>query len=289
MLQTISVFDTLSASTRAERLEVLDLGEGRASAIWRNSHDRMRYERPDGHTFSCYLQGGAGTRRLDAGSIAGWPGALCLMPQGASSEWEITDQFEFVHLYVSDVELRRLFAETFDRDARLMQLPEATFASVPSLSEALVEVARATISGDLLRADAAIAEAVGQLFANPHYGGQSSIALKGGLSPNIRRRLLDFIEASLADSISLRDLGCVAGLSEFHLQRMFRMTCGVSPHVFILNRRIARAKRMLAGSDPIAQIAPACGFSSQSHLNRMFKAITGATPMAWRRALTASR
>ena len=126
-----TVFGSLSASSRAERGETLDLGEGRASAIWRNSHDRMRYERTDGHTFSCYLRGGDGTRRIDAVSISGWPGALCIMPQGASSDWEITDNFEFVHLYVADDELRRLFSETFDRDARLMLLPEATFDEAP--------------------------------------------------------------------------------------------------------------------------------------------------------------
>jgi AraC family transcriptional regulator len=289
MLQTTSVFDALSASSRAERLEALDVGEGRASAIWRNSHDRMRYERPDGHTLSCYVRGGGGTRRIDAGSVAGWPGALCMMPQGASSEWEITEQFEFVHLYMSDAELRRMFSETFDRDARLMRLPEATFATFPRLTGSLVDLAQATVSGDPLRAHVAITEAVAHLFADPRYGGQRSVSLKGGLSPRTRRRLLDYIEASLANPISLRDLGDVAGLSEFHLQRMFRISCGVSPHSHILQRRIAKAKRMLAGSEPIAQIAPACGFSSQSHLSRMFKVVTGATPLAWRRALAALR
>lgn len=282
MLHASSVFGSLSASSRAERLDTLNLGEGRASAIWRNSHDRMRYERTDGHTFSCYLFGGDGTRRVDAGSIQGWPGALCIMPEGASSEWEITDSFEFVHLYVSDHELRRLFSQTFDRDARLMVIPETTFDEAPQLTAALGRLAAATRSGERLLAEQALTTAVGHLFLDPRYGGEKAVTLRGGLTPVVRRRLVEFIDASLDRTITLQDLAALAGLSEFHLQRMFSVSCGVSPHGFVLNRRIDRARSMLAGVQPIAQIATACGFSSQSHLTRMFKAVTGTTPSAYR-------
>lgn len=286
MLHSSSVFGSLSASSRAERLGALDLGEGRASALWRNSHDRMRYERADGHTFSCYLRGGDGTRRLDAGSIHGWPGALCIMPQGASSEWEITDSFDFVHLYVSDQELRRLFCETFDRDARLMVIPETTFGEAPRLSAALGLLAEATERGERLLAEQALTAAVGHLFLDPRYGEQRPLAVRGGLAPVVRRRLIEHIDASLDCTITLQDLAVLAGLSEFHLQRMFRVSCGVSPHVFVLYRRIERARHMLAGNEPIAQIATACGFSSQSHMTRMFKTVTGTTPSAYRRCFS---
>lgn len=285
MLHSSSVFGSLSASSRAKRLGVLDLGEGRASALWRNSHDRMSYERADGHTFSCYLRGGDGTRRIDAGSVHGWPGALCIMPQGASSEWEITDTFEFVHLYVSDQELRRLFSESFDRDARQMVIPETTFGEAPQLCAALGLLAEATETGERLLADQALTAALGHLFLDPRYGGEKPVALRGGLAPAVRRRLIEHIDASLDRTITLKELATLAGLSEFHLQRMFRASCGVSPHVFVLYRRIDRARRMLAGSDPIAQIATACGFSSQSHMTRMFKTVTGTTPSAFRRCI----
>ena len=287
MLHTATVFGSLMASSRAERGETLELGAGRASAIWRNSQDRMRYERTDGHTFSCYLNGGYGTRRVDAGRIAGWPGALCIMPQGTSSEWEITDQFEFVHLYVADGELRRLFAETFDRDARLMVLPEATFDRAPGLAEALARLAAATQAGNRLLADEAIISAILQLFSDPRYGGERRPTLRGGLTPVLRRRLIDFIEASLDRNITLADLARLADLSEFHLQRMFRASCGVSPHDFIMSRRIDRARHLLGGTEPIAQIASACGFSSQSHLTRIFKSLTGTTHAVYRRGLRA--
>lgn len=285
--QSQSVFSFLSASPRAQMLGALELGLGRSAAIWTNAHDRMHYERPDGHTFSLYLQGGTGTRRLDGSPVNGWPGALCIMPQGASSEWEINDSFEFVHLYVPDHELRRFFTEALDRDCRLMALPEATFDHAPALAQALSQVALATRTGNALMAEEAISNAFMTLFIDPRYGAGSAQPpqIRGGLSPAIRRRITDYIESHLEAPITLHDIADIAGLSEFHLQRMFLATCGVSPHAWVLHRRITRARSLLGGRDPIAQIASACGFSSQSHMTRVFKAMTGMTPSAYRKSV----
>ncbi|MFB2608015.1 AraC family transcriptional regulator, partial [Rhizobium phaseoli] len=132
----------------------------------------MSYQRPDGHTFSLYLSGGAGTRRLDGGPDArGRPGVLCIMPQGYSSEWEITDFFEFVHLYVPDDQMRRMFAETFDRDARLMALPEVTFDDAPVLAHRLRQMTEAMLAGGHLLAEEAMTQAIHDLFVDPRYGG----------------------------------------------------------------------------------------------------------------------
>ena len=283
--QPQSVFSFLKASPSANVVGAIDLAFGRSAAIWRNAHDRMKYERTDGHTFSLYLQGGTGTRRLDNGGVNGWPGALCVMPQGASSDWEITDTFEFVHLYVQDEELRRVYSEMFDQDARLMVMPEATFDTAPELADALRDVADATRNGDLLGADEAVSRAFAHLFVDPRYGGKRSPSIKGGLAPAVRRRVVDYIDANLGQTLTLHDLAAIADLSEFHLQRMFHASCGVSPHVWVMHRRIAQAKTQLEDRDPIAQIASACGFSSQSHLTRVFKAVVGTTPSAYRQTV----
>ncbi|MBX4920098.1 helix-turn-helix transcriptional regulator [Rhizobium bangladeshense] len=243
----------------------------------------MSYERPDGHTFSLYLNGGAGTRRLDGSPAArGRPGALCVMPQGHSSEWEITDPFDFVHLYISDDQMRRMFAETFDRDARLMALAEATFADAPVLAHTLRQLTEAMLAGDHLLAEEAMTQTINDFFVDSRYGGMRPGAISGGLAPHVRRRILEYIEAHLDETIRLQDLAAIGQLSAFHFQRMFRVSYGVSPHGWVAHRRVERAKSMLRGTDPIAQIASACGFSSQSHMTRAFKSGTGITPSAYR-------
>lgn len=280
-----SVFSYLSASPRARLLSTLDLGFGRSAAIWRNDRDRVAYEQPEGHTFSLYLEGGIGTRRVDARDARGWPGALCVMPHGRRSDWEITAPFAFVHLYVPAEELGRAFAETFDRDARLMDLAEVTFGEAPGPAAALRGLAEATLVGDALAAEAAMAETLARFFADPRWGAPARSPLRGGLAPHLGRRVVDHIEDALAGPIRLGDLARLAGLSAAHFHRAFRASFGVSPHAFVARRRAARAKALLRGPENLAAIALACGFSSQSHFTHAFKAATGATPAAYRAAL----
>ncbi len=279
-----SVFDALSASPSARATHRLDLGSGRSAAIWTNARDRVHYERPQGHTISLYLRGGEGTRRLGRQMASGRPGAVCVLPQGHSSEWEISDTFEFVHLYLPDAEARRYFAEAFERDARLMVLPEATFSEQPRLALAMERLAGAVRSGESLAAEEAMGEALGLCLSA---GVGARPCLKGGLAPHLRRRVADHVEAGLEDALRLDDLADAAGLSAFHFQRMFRESFGVSPHSYVRRRRVERARHLLAGAGAIADIAFACGFTSQSHLTRVFKAETGLTPACYRAAAKA--
>lgn len=256
----------------------MDLGGGSAVSIWENHDDRMRYDGPTGHVFSLYLQGGESTFRMDGGPRAGRAGAVCILPEGHRSTWQIGARFRFVHLSLGDGALRAGFARIHDRDARLLHLPEATFAEHPALARPLAELARAAAAGARLAAEGSVAELIAALAPQP-------LRLSGGLTPRQMRLLTDWAEARLDQPIRLADMAALTGLSEFHFHRMFRLSAGCTPQAFITTRRIARARDLLAGPLPLAQIALACGFSSQSHLTRAFHAQSGLTPAAWRRAL----
>lgn len=91
-------------------------------------------------------------------------------------------------------------------------------------------------------------------------------------------RVRAYINAGFAENISLADLAEVAGLSPFHLSRVFTARTGLPPHEYLVARRIRRAKRLLEAGQPAAQVAVECGFSDQSHLSRAFKRIMGMTP-----------
>lgn len=274
MSQTVEHF--LGRSNAENLATSLDLGAGCSVAIWENQNDHVRYEAPNNHTFSLYLKGGTGTRRLDAGRISGWPGAVCVMPAGQSSEWEITQPFRFVHLYLSDTRLRSQFSEAHDCDARLLDLVETNFANKPDLALPLAELARAVFSQNTLQADSAMADLVGALPGR-------QMRVLGGLAPHILRRVDDYIEAYIAAPIHLNDLASLANMSGFHFHRMFRLVRGCPPHSWVTMRRVCRARERLCSDTPIADIAVNCGFSSQSHLTRVFRAQTGRTPAQFRR------
>lgn len=78
--------------------------------------------------------------------------------------------------------------------------------------------------------------------------------------------------------VSLDDLCQVSGLSASHLIRSFKARYGMTPHAYLNNHRINRAKGLLRHGTPIAETALAAGFADQAHFQRVFKRLTAATP-----------
>jgi len=111
-------------------------------------------------------------------------------------------------------------------------------------------------------------------------------AHKGGLAPRQMRRVLDYIDAHLADELGLIELAAIAGLSPHHFGQAFRTSVGKSPHRFVTERRVGHAMDLLRNEDrSIAEIAHTAGFSSQSRLTENFRRVTGLTPGLFRRSL----
>jgi len=87
-----------------------------------------------------------------------------------------------------------------------------------------------------------------------------------------------YLEAHFTENITLAELTQVAGLSRFHLTRLFRQALGLPPHAYLTQVRVRQAKALLVADLPIAQVAAETGFTDQSHLTRHFKRVVGVTP-----------
>ena len=74
----------------------------------------------------------------------------------------------------------------------------------------------------------------------------------------------------------------MAGLSRFHLIRVFQRRYGLTPFAYQRTRRIEKARAVLRTGSAIADVAAAAGFSDQSHLGRSFRAVMGSTPGEYR-------
>lgn len=98
-------------------------------------------------------------------------------------------------------------------------------------------------------------------------------------------RAREIIQDRFNEDISLTELACSAGLSPFHLVRVFEKHMGITPHVYLIQIRVERAKHRLSGKARIADIAADCGFSDQAHLTRLFKRQLGLTPAKYRKIL----
>jgi AraC-like DNA-binding protein len=108
------------------------------------------------------------------------------------------------------------------------------------------------------------------------------------LSPPKLRRVIDFIETNLQDSIGLDDLAHAAGLSANHFLRVFKLTTGETPYHFLRARRLERARQLLADNAmPLAELALECGFANQAHFTAAFSREVGISPGRYRRAVRA--
>jgi len=101
------------------------------------------------------------------------------------------------------------------------------------------------------------------------------------------KRVFEYISDSLDGPISLHDLANAAGLTRMHFARQFRACIGITPHQYVLRRRIARAQELLLNPEnSIVGVALDVGFQTQAHFSVVFKKIVGETPNRWRQQLS---
>lgn len=112
----------------------------------------------------------------------------------------------------------------------------------------------------------------------------STVRLRGqageaadGTSASIRRAKAR-IDDDPCESITLTGLAAEAGLSRFQLLRGFARDTGLPPHAYLIQRRIALARRLIERGLPLAEAAAGAGFADQSHMTRAFARAFGITP-----------
>jgi AraC-like DNA-binding protein len=101
-------------------------------------------------------------------------------------------------------------------------------------------------------------------------------------------RARELLADRLADSVGLDELAQAAGMSRFHLIRLFRRQYGVTPFAYQRNLRVDQVRAALRRGVSLADAAAAAGFADQSHLGRVFRAVMGATPGQYRRSFAAA-
>jgi AraC family transcriptional regulator len=214
------------------------------------------------------------------------PGRFCLTPGDASAFWQHSGNPEILQLYLRKSVYEHAVEEMFGGAAATL-VPR--FATVdPLLEQLAIAVLNALRDGST--DDRVYVETIAQLIAVHLARAHSSrtrarpAAPLDGLSRARIRRLLEYIEQHLGEDLSLETMAAEVELSPLYLVRAFRSTVGQSPHQYVVGRRVEHARSLLAGTGmPIADIALAAGFSSQSHLSNWFRRIVGVSPASYRK------
>lgn len=109
---------------------------------------------------------------------------------------------------------------------------------------------------------------------------------RGGLPGYRLRRVRDYVASNLDKDLRLADLAALSGTSPHYFAELFRQSMGMSPHRFVLVRRIARAKELLRNEAlSVFDVAVQTGFTSPSHFTKVFRRVAGPTPSQYRAAL----
>ena len=206
-------------------------------------------------------------------------GEMTLMPQGVLSEWSWKSTCDRLDVMVPtdvlgpgtdlDVVDRFLF-----RDLEIERICQSLYREI-----SLVDAA------DRLYIESQVVQLAAILVRrHSRASGSDSILPRGGLTRPQAKRVLEYIESNLARELTLRELSNIAGLSAYHFARMFKVAMGVTPHRYVLERRVERAKAMLRTSlTTLADISLSIGFCGQSHFTTAFHRVTGVTPAEFHR------
>jgi AraC family transcriptional regulator len=170
-----------------------------------------------------------------------------------------------------------------------IELAPKLFFENAALWDTALRLASVIESGDT--DSRAYMEALGVVLAHElvRLNGRASRAeplARGGLSAWQQRIVATYIEEHVAEPISLAVLAELANLSLHYFCRAFKQTFGVPPHRYHTNRRIERAKALLADAAPsVTDIGLRLGFSETSSFSTAFRKATGLTPTAYHRSL----
>ncbi|GCE28926.1 AraC family transcriptional regulator [Dictyobacter alpinus] len=223
--------------------------------------------------FEWQARGGFQSRSL-------FPGDFCLYVPDSFRKYRWHQEAEVLNIALSPAFFTQIAQEVANTDQiELLELFGGHDPQIEYLARAfLAELKTGASSGQLYAESMATALAV---YLLQHYAASSIHipSIHGKLVQSDLHRIIDYIHDHLDTDLSLSQLSEVVGMSPYHFARIFKQSVGVSPHQYIIQYRVEEAKRLLMTKTfPFREVAYRVGFGNQSHFNRHFKRLTGASP-----------
>jgi AraC family transcriptional regulator len=252
----------------------------RAGELMETTFDHHEISLPLNGDFTTSRQTATGRQRFTYRT----PNGMCLIPSGQPIAIDWSDHAECVHLAVEPTLIARAAAESaYAGRIELKEVYGKTDALIWQIGLALLTESQAAEPIGRLYAESLANTLAFHLFRHYNVGETGAVASVGGLTGRRLRLAIDFINAHLADDFTLADIASIVDLSPFHFARAFKRTTGLTPQQYLMQRRIERAKDLLAKDDlSIVEISAQVGFKNQSHFTTFFRRYTSLTPKVWR-------
>ncbi len=195
--------------------------------------------------------------------------------------------FQVMHLYVSVPLFEKVVREMLGKAGGNVTLKEISGGRDTAISHIL-----GLLRGELVaesEGGALFVEGLAQSLAVHlvrHYAVADTKARAQNALPGSKlRRAIAFMAARLDQPFDLNSLAHAVGMSEFHFSRLFKKATGLSPSLYFIRQRVAKAQQLLQETDTsIIQISMTVGYSSPSHFAQIFRRETGLSPTDYRRS-----
>jgi AraC-like DNA-binding protein len=188
----------------------------------------------------------------------------------------------YTMFYIAPFLLLAMARELFGPDARPPHFPEPVVDD-PRLVERLRALQEAMAGeADRLERETLLVQVLAEAITRHGEPGPDPAPEVNSGGRGAVRAVRGYLADHLAEKVSLDDLARAAGISRYHLLRMFQAATGLPPHAYQNQLRVDLGKRLLAEGMPVSQAALETGFSDQSHFTRVFRQFTGATPGQYR-------
>lgn len=212
------------------------------------------------------------------------PGGMCLVPAGQPVSIDWGNEAECLTIAIEPSLVARAAAESsYSARPELKGVYDQNDPLIWQIGLALLAESEAQEPVGRLYAESLVHTLAFHLFRHYNSGEQKALAAAGGLTGRRLRLATDFINAHLAEDVTLADIASIVDLSPFHFARAFKHTTGLTPQQYLMQRRIERAKELLAHADlPIVEVSAQVGFKNQSHFTTFFRRFTSMTPKVWR-------
>ena len=220
-----------------------------------------------------WLDGKLGWERRQQGDIA-------IIPANVSQRCNWKTSAEFAILAIDPALLKQVGQDWVDGDRielipRFMTQQDVLLQGIFSALKDELESSK--IGGDLLIDSLKTTLAI-HLLRN-YCSTQPKRGNRDGLSSSTLKQVVEYIHEHLNQDLKLAEIAAIAQISPYHFLRLFKQKMGATPHQYILQQRIERAKILLQHRKlGLAEIAFHCGFCDQSHLTGSFKRMVGVTP-----------
>ncbi len=231
---------------------------------------------------SSYIEDSSGERWLD-GKLSKETrntGDIAIIPANVSHRCNWNTSVQFMVLALEPILLKNIGQDWVNPDGielipQFMSKPDALIQSIFLTLKDELESYR--IGGQLLVDSLKTVLAI-HLLRN-YCATSPKSSYSDGLSSAKLVLITEYINEHLHQNLTLTEIAAIAQISPYHFLRLFKQSMGVTPHQYILQRRIDKAKYLLRHSKlSIVNIALCAGFCDQSHMTRCFKRMLGVTP-----------